>query len=243
MSANEKNKDFIDKFFEMFEQPYKSSGVRFWTIVIGFIFLFITGLIFAPNFINICINSLSIKLNLVQLAPYESLFNYLKIAFCFASFIIAPFALYQFGKLKVEKLDFENRLNLLIAAAIFFLVIFTSCFITYKFFLPAEIFFLYGLSFPVMEFTTSLSSIVSVYLITIIVTAFVILLPFMRFLIKKSLFFNYATLTKFTKPAMVYSALLAILLVLPFEFVILGLLFLFFVLWYKVLVYFAKKRD
>ena len=232
MNASDKQKDFIDKFFDIFE-PYQKSGVRFWAIIAGFLLLFVTGLIIAPSLIQFFMKNLSIKITLIQLSPYETIFNYLKIAFFFATCIIAPFALYQFGKLKVEKLDFESRMDLLIGGASLFVIIILSFFLTYKFFLPFMVFFLYGSSSNVAEFTSSISSMVSSFMTLLIITILLILLPFMRYIIKKSLFFNYATLIKFRKPIMVYSALLAIFLILPCEFIILGLLFLFFFSWYK----------
>jgi len=242
MSANDKNKDFVDKFFDFFE-PYQKSGVRFLAVTICFILFFIIGLILAPQIISMSLETLPFNIELLQNSTVEILFNYIKIAICFALIFTFPIFLYQFGKLKTNKVTFDYKMNLLICAFSFVTIALISVFLVYKLILPFTIFFLYSLNFNIATFTASLSSMVSTILLTLLFTIMVLLLPFIRILIKKSLFFNYATLVKFKKPVWIYAGIFTALLVLPIEFIVTGIIFFLFVLWYKILVNFAKKRD
>jgi len=244
MSAqdNKDNRDFIDKIFDVFE-PYKKSGVRFFALTVLFLICFIGGFFMAPQLISVTEKLLPFPVTLYQLSPFEVFYNYAKIAFFISTFITLPFAVYQFGKLKVEKLDFDNRLNLLFSASSLALIILVSFGITLKFIFPAEIVFLYGLNTDIATISSSLSAMVSSVLMTMILLIILILLPLMKKIIKKSLFFNYATLIKFKKPVIVYAAILAGIITLPLELIGLVLSFVVFYLWYKVLIHFAKKPD
>jgi len=236
------NRDLIDKFFDFFE-TYNKTGIRFFALSILFLSCFILGFFMAPQLISITEKLLPFPIILYQLSPVEVFFNYTKIAFFMAFFITSPFALYQFGKLKVEKLDFDNRLNLLLSASTLAVIILLSFGLTLKFIFPFEVVFLYGLNTDIATVSSSLSAMVSTVIMTMILLILLILLPFMKKIIKKSMFFNYATLIKFKKPIVIYSAILAGIITLPLEIIGLVLTFLIFYLWYKILIHFAKKPD
>ena len=241
MSLND-NKDFIDKIFDFFE-PYKKSNVRFLAVVICFILFFILGLILSPQIIKTFMDEFPFEITLLQISPLEVLFNYIKVAISFAFLLTFPVGLYQFGKLRAEKLTFDFKLNLLIVACTFLAIALICSFLAYKFVLPSLIFFLYGLNFGSSTMTASLSAMVSTILTIIIFSIMLVALPFVRIMIKKSMFFNYATLVQFKKPIMIYAGIFSTLLVVPMELLALGIIFSLFVVWYKVLVRFSKKRD
>jgi len=241
MSSND-NKDFIDKIFDFLE-PYKKSNVRFLAVIISFILFFILGLILSPQIIKIFLDEFPFEITLLQISPLEILFNYIKIAIIFSTILTFPIGLYQFGKLKAEKLTFDFKLNLLIAASAFLAIALVCSFVVYKFILPFLIFFLYGLNFGVSSMTASLSAMVSTILTTLLFLIILVALPFIRIMIKKSMFFNYATLVQFKKPIMIYAGIFSALLVVPMELLAMGIIFSLFVIWYKILVGFSKKRD
>ena len=236
------NRDWIDKFFDFFEN-YSKNGVRFFALSLLFFASFLLGIFMAPQLISVTEKLLPFPITLYQLSPVEVLFNYVKIAFFTATFITLPFAAYQYGKLKVDTNNFDNKLNLLLSSAILSLIILLSFGLTLKFIFPAEVILFYGLNTNIATFSSGLSAMVSTVLITMILLMLLILLPFMKKIIKKSLFFNYATLIKFKKPVIVYSAILAGIITLPLEILGLCLAFLIFYIWYKILIHFAKNPD
>ena len=242
MSAKNNNKDFLDKIFDVFE-PYQKLGVRFLAVTICFIIFFIVGLLISPQIIQMAMDLLPFEIELLQISPAEILFNYLKIALCFSLIFTFPIFIYQFGKLKAEKLTFDFKMNLLIAAFAYITIVFVCIFTVYKFILPFIIFFLYGLNFNISTITASVSSMVSTLLTTILFSIMVAVLPFVKIVIQKLFFFNYATLVQLKKPILLYAGIVSALLVLPFEILIVGLIFLLFLLWYKIVVILSKKRD
>ena len=239
---NTQDKDFIDNFFEILE-PYHKSGVRFLAVIICFVLFFILGAFISPWLIRQCQEILPFTVEFLQLSPLEVLFNYLKIGFFFSFFATLPIFIYQFGKLKIEKDVFEQRINLLYVSLIIALIIFVSGFLTYQFLFPWQIMFLYGLNFNVAYFSASLSAMVSSFIFALFVVVMLALLPLLKKLIKKSLFFNYATFIRYRKAVIVYSIVLSVLIVFPMELFALGVIFLAFFFWYKILVNFSKKRD
>lgn len=240
MSSNDK--DFIDNFFAFLE-PYQKAGVRFLAVIICFKLLFILGVWLAPSIIRALQENLPFTVNFLQLSPFEVIFNYLRIGFFLSVFLTLPIFLYQFGKLKINKDIFAERINLLYNALIVAAIIFVSIFFVYKIVFPAEIIFLYGLNFDVAYFSSSLTAIISTFIFTLFVVVMLLLLPLLRNLIKKSQLFNYATFITYRKPVMIYSAIFSVLIILPMELIGIGLMFLFFFFWYKILVNFSKKRD
>jgi len=239
---NSQDKDFIDNFLDFFK-PYHQEGVRFLAVTICFILLFLFGLFISPWIIRQLQNVLPFTVEFLQLSPLEVLFNYIKIGFFFSFFITMPVFIYQFGKLKIEKDVFEQRINLLYFSLGVALIIFASILLSYFFFYPWQITFLYGLNFDVAYFSSSLSAIVTTFILTIFVTVMLALLPLLRNLIKKSMLFNYATFVQYRKPVIAYSAIFSALIVLPMELMALCAVFLVFFFWYKILVNFSKKRD
>ena len=123
------------------------------------------------------------------------------------------------------------------------IIILLSIFLTDKFIFPLTIMFLYGLNFSVADFDSSLSAIISAFLYMLFLVIMLILLPFMRILIKNSKFFNYSELVSFKKPVMIYSAIITAIIALPIEILVFGLVFITFLGWYKTLVHFSKKRK
>ena len=236
------DKDFIDNFLDYFK-PYQNSGVRFLAVIICYILFFIIGTALSPSIIRHCRDVLPFSVEFLQLSPWEVLFNYLKVGFFFSFFATLPVAIYQFGKLKIEKDMFKQRMNLLYTSIGVAGIILLTGFLTYKLFFPWQIMFLYGMNFDVAYFSASLSSMVSAFIFTIFVVLMLAFLPLLNFLIKKSLFFNYATFTQYRKPVVVYCVVLSLLIVLPLELFALGVVFLTFFFWYKLLVNFSKKRD
>jgi len=242
MNLNDKDKDFIDSFVTM-TKSYQSQGIRFVAFVLIFILLFFIGIFLAPTLISVTSNMLRFSVHLLQLSPMEVLFNYIKIGFFFSSFCIFPFFIYQFGKMQIDKENIEEKMNLLLSSLILAFIIIVSSFLVYRFIIPAEIYFLYGMNFHIAEFSSSLSSMVSAFIFTLLLTIMILLLPFMKFLIKKSLFFNYATFIKNRKPIIIYCGIIASLIALPMEIFSVGFIFLICFLWYKVLVHFSKTRG
>lgn len=236
------DKDFIDNFFE-FLKPYQNSGIRLLTIIIYFSMCVLLGLFLSPILIKQCMSILPFTIKLLQISPMELFFNYIKIALFFGLFLTAPILVYQFGKLKYENPEFNEKMDLLLASLVVAVIIIVSVFLVYKIIFPFEIIFLYGLNFDVSEYTSSISSIISFFIITSLFVIMLILTPFLRYLTKKSLLFNYATLIKYKKPTVIYMGILTALIFLPFEFIYLGFTFLLFFIWYKIIVNFAKKRD
>ncbi len=239
---NSKDKDFIDNFFDFFG-PCRRAGVRFWAIVIYFTIFLLVGIFCAPLTIKILHNSLPLEIEFLQTSPIEPIFNYLKIGLFYAIFFTLPFFIYQFGKLKIDAQKIEDKISLLyislITGAIFVVVLL----LVSLFIFPFLIFLLYGMNFNAASYTTSLSAIVSSYIFVLFLFLMLAILPLIRILIKKSLLFNYATLSKHRKQVMVYCAVFAGILALPLEVVALGLVFITFFFWYKIVVNFAKKRD
>ena len=242
MSLNDNEKDFVDKFFDYFN-IYKGSGVRFFAVAIMFFILFIIGFLCAPALIKISISKMPFKVDFLVLTPVDILFNYCKIALFFASFLTFPYFLYQFGKLRYENIDDEQKADRIIISLVFTLFIFLGMFLTSEFFFPAEIMFFYGMNFGVAAFSTSFSAIVSTFIYTDFILTMLIVLPYLFYLIKKSQFFSYAEMLQYKKPIMIYSGILTAIIALPVEILFLGFVFLTFFLWYKVLLNFAKKRD
>ena len=240
MSSNDK--DFIDNFFA-FMEPYQKSGVRFLAVIICFILLFVLGIFLSSFIIRNMQEGLPFTINFLQLSPFEVLFNYLRMGFFLSFFLTLPFFLYQFGKLKINKDIFSERINLLYNALIILAIIIVSILFVYKIVFPMEIIFLYGLNFDVAYFSSSLSAMISTFVFTLFIVVMLLLLPLLRNLIKKSQLFNYATFVTYRKPVMIYSAIFSALIILPMELIGLGLMFLAFFLWYKILVNFSKKRD
>ncbi len=239
---NSNDKDFIDSFFAYIE-PYQKSGVRFLAVIICFALLFISGVLLSPFIIRDIQESLPFTVNFLQLSPFEVLFNYLRIGFFLALLLTLPLFLYQFGKLKINKDIFSERINLLYNALIILAIIVGAMFLVYKIVFPLEIMILYGLNFDVAYFSSSLTAVVATFVATLFVVIMLLLLPLLRYLIKNSQLFNYATFVKYRKPVIIYSAIFSALIVLPMELIGLGVLFLFFFFWYKILVNFSKKRD
>ncbi len=239
---NTKDKDFIDNFFDFFE-PCRKAGVRFWTVIIYFAVCFVAGSFFAPTIIKSLHGSLLFEIEFLQTSPLEPLFNYLKIGFFFALFFTLPFFIYQFGKLKIDAEKIEDKINLLYVSLITGTIFVVVMILVSKFLFPFIMFLLYGLNLNSVSYTTSLSAIVSSYIFILFLFIMLALLPLIRSLIKKSLLFNYATLIKYRKLVMVYCAVFAGILALPLEIIALGLVFLTFFFWYKVIVNFSKKRD
>lgn len=242
MKSEDKNKDFIDKFFELIN-PYKSSGIRLVAVMVCFAIFFLLGIFIAPFMIKEVLNVLLFGVDLLQISPFEILYNYIKIGFFFSVFCTLPFFIYQFGKLKYEAPEFKEKMDLLIASLVFALISVASFFISYKIIFPLNIMFLYGLNFNVSTFTASLSSMTAFFITTFLICIMLLLLPFLRYIIKKSLFFNYATFVKYKKIVMIYLAILSGIIFLPIEYICIGLTFLIFFIWYKILVRFSKKRD
>ena len=245
MNSNAKNKadkDFIDKFIEYFE-PYQKSGVRSIAVAVCFIVSFVIGTIASPSIIRGYQHALPFSIEFIQLSPFELIYNYLKIGFFFSLFTTLPVFVYQFGKLKIDKSDVNKKTNLLLAACVLAVILILNIFLTYKILFPIEIMLLYGINFDVAEFSTSLSSIVSTAIFTYLILFLIILLPILRILIKKSLFFNYATLNLYKKPIIIYIAVLSAILSLPLEIISVGFVFLVFYLVYKLLIIFAMKKD
>ncbi len=178
----------------------------------------------------------------IQLSPLDAVFNYCKIGFFVALLYTLPLFIYQFGKLKVEKETFEEKTNRMLAASALMLIMLVASFLTYKFIFPMEIMFLYGFNFNVARFASSLSAAVSTFIFTLLMVVILILLPFLRYLIKKSLFFNYSELVSFKKPVMVYAIVFAAIIALPLELITLALVFLAFVIVYRILIIFARTR-
>lgn len=239
---NSNDKDFIDNFFD-YCATYKSSGVRFLAVIIIFAFLFIIGLFYAPGLIRLLAKSFPFRIEFLQFSPIEIIYNYVKIAFFFSSFLSLPIFVYQFGKLKFEHNDIEEKTNHLLHSLILSLHILLGIFITYKLIFPLIISFLYGLNFDVATFSSNLSAMVSSFIYASIVVILLISLPFTRFLIKNSMFFNYSELVQIKKPMMLYLGILTAIISLPIEILSLGIVFLTFLLWYKLLIHFAKTRE
>lgn len=239
---NSQDKDFIDNFFTFLE-PYHTSGVRFLAVIVCYLLLFCLGSFLSPIIIKQCLAVLPFSIEILQISPLEVFFNYLKIGFFFSLFATLPIFVYQFGKLKIEKDVFEQRINLLYVSLIVALIILISAFLTYKFFFPWQIIFLYGINLDVAYFSSSLTSMVAQFIFTLLICVMTLSLPLLRNLIKKSLLFNYATLIKNRKSVMIYCGILALLIVSPLELFAIGLIFLILFFWYKILVNFARKRD
>ncbi|MCR4881450.1 MAG: twin-arginine translocase subunit TatC [bacterium] len=243
MSLKDNEKDFIDRFFDYCD-TYKESGIRFFAIIICFFLLFVIGLFYAPSAIRLCAQLLPFKIDFIALSPLEILYNYFKVALVSSLLLTLPLILYQFAKLRIEKeKNVEAKTDHLIYALVLLIVTLLSTFLTYKYIFPAEIMFLFGLNFSVAIFASSLSAIVSAFIYTLLLVIMLILLPFMRYLIKNSKFFNYSEMTNFKKPVMLYSAILTAVIALPLELLLLGLVFLTFYGWYKILVHYSMKRD
>ena len=185
MSLNDNEMDFIDKFFAYCDR-YKSSGVRFFAVIVCFFLMFILGLFLSPSMIRLCAQELPFKIDFLALSPLEVFYNYFKIALIFSSLISLPLFIYQFGKLRFEKGDVEEKTNHLIYALALSIIIIVCAFLTFKFIFPAIIMMLYGMNFSVATFSSGLSAIVSSFIYTLILTIMLVLLPFMRLLIKQS---------------------------------------------------------
>ena len=242
MNSDGNNKDFIDKIFEYCEK-YKTQGVRSFTVLGCFVLFFALGIFWAPSFIKILSAGLPFKIDFLILSPLDIIFDYIKIAFFFSLFMTLPYLLYQFGKLRFEHNNFEDKTEHIFNAAFLFLIFLVGNILTYKVTFPFLIMFLYGLNFGVASYATSLSSIISTYIYLLILTIALMVLPCMKYLIKKSRFFNYDELVKNKKTVMIYAAVLTMIIAIPVDFVAIAIIFLTFFLLYRQIMNYAKTRD
>ena len=242
MNSADKEKDFIDEFFSFLE-PYKKAKVRFVATIVSFVLVFLLGMFFAPFFISWWHSSLPFDVEFLQISPVEVMYNYVKFALFFSLFLNFPFFLYQFGKFKINFENIEEKVSLLYLSLIVFAIFLFCFFLCLKVIFPIVMFVCYGFNFSVVTYSTSISGIVSAFITTLLLVYLAALLPVVRFLIKKSLFFNYATLVQARKPIIIYLIAITIFITLPIEIIVPLFIFLLLFLWYKVIVNFSKKRD
>ncbi|MDD3594157.1 MAG: twin-arginine translocase subunit TatC [Candidatus Gastranaerophilales bacterium] len=239
---NTQDKDIIDKIDEWL-QPFYKYKIRVFSIVLIFFLMWFVGFFFAAFIIKFFESNIPFKINFLQLYPYEMLFNYLKFGFLFSVFVNFPFFVYQFGKMKVNINNLQDKSNLFLLSLILVVSALLSVFLSYKILIPLQLFLLYGLNLNIAEFSVNISSFISTICFNIYLVMLLLLLPVVKQLVKKEVFFNYATLVKYKKQALIALGIIAFFIISPAEIVAFAIVFFIFAVWYKIVIHLSKKRD
>ena len=241
LSGN-KEKDFIDLFLD-FLKPFKKANVRIISVITCFMVVFFISTFSGAHILHSLKAGFNFPLEILQISPAEVLFNYLKLGFFFAVFFTFPLFIYQFGKFKINQEKIEEKINLFYIALLVFGITVLAIFLSIVCFTPLEYKILYAINFKIASMATSLSALVSTFIVNVFITSLLGFIPVIKSLSKRGLFFNYDTLIKYRRSVVLYFAVFACIIALPVELVVLGLIFLMFFFWYKIVIMMIKKRE
>ena len=157
--------------------------------------------------------------------------------------LIIPIIIYQLAKLKFDFSDEEDKRTAFVYSAILYGIIFSAFFFTLKILLPAEIILRYGFNFLGIDNASSFSSFFSLFFINYLFSALLFSIPMISKYSSNLPILDYKDFEKYQTPMYYLFGSLAVLLVLPFELIACGLVFLMFCFIYRLAYKFAMRNK
>ncbi len=229
--------------FSDFVKSMNENNVKYQFVSILFLLIFLLFIFISPKFINYIISASPLKIDFLISNPFEIVLNYCKISFFMALSFVLPIAIFQLGKLKIDYSDDEDKRTAYIYAGFLYFILFCAFFFTIQILLPAEIMLLYGFNFLGIDNASSFTSFSSLFFTDYIFSALLFSVPLMSKYSLNLPILDYKDFEKYQMPIYYTFGGLAILLVLPFELIACGLVFLMFCFFYRLAYKFAKRNK
>lgn len=238
MNSQDENFNFTD-----FIKSMRENNVKYKLVIMLFFLMFLLFVFISPKFINYIVSTLPLKIDFLVLNPFEIVLNYCKISLFMALSFIFPVAIYQLAKLKFDFSDEEDKNTALRYSLILYVIMFLAFFFALKILLPAEIMLLYGFNFLKVDNMSSFNSFFSLFFIDYILSALFFSIPLMSKYSLNLPLLDYKDFEKYQTPIYYLFGTFAILLVLPYEIIACGLVFLMFCFFYRLAYKFAMRNK
>ncbi len=235
---NSQNFNFSD-----FIKSMRENNVKYKSVIILFLLIFALFILLSPKFVNYIASASPLKIDFLILNPFEIVLNYCKTSFFMALSFVIPIIIYQLAKLKVDFSDEEYKRTAFVYSLILYGIIFSAFFFTLKILLPIEIMLLYGFNFFDVSNTSSFTAFFSLFFVNYVLSALFFSIPLISKYSRNLPIINYQDFEKYQTPIYYLLGFLAIILVLPFEIIACGLVFLCLCFFHRLAYKIAKRNK